>query len=219
MSLLERLEPWSGAAGIRGEARSVLNELKRQIEKAERLGDKVPPDTSPEKLTPEQKAELDRAAVGDERVAERGRALVEKMNRLAVEKDAAVRAKLDLADRKDAEAQAKRQQAVEARPGSDEQTSLARKADDLAGEAKQTRESAEDMKREADALRNAATAGNAEQLKEQLRAAGQLTRQNQPSRAAAEQQAAAANLERMLAALEEQKADDERPADQPAQGR
>jgi myosin heavy subunit len=50
--------------------------------------------------------------------------------------------------------------------------------------------------------------GNSEQLKEQLRAAGQLTRQNQTSRAANEQRAAAANLERMLTALEEQKADD-----------
>ena len=208
MSLLERLEPWSGAAGIRGEARSVLNDLNRQTEKAEKLGDKVPPDTSPEALTPEQKAELDKAAVGDDRVAERGRALVEKMNRLAIEKDAAVRAKLELADRKDAEAQAKRAEAANARPGSEEQKALNRQADDLAGEAKQTRESAEDMKREADALRNAATAGNAEQLKEQLRAAGRLTRQNQPSRAAAEQKAAAGNLEKMLNALEEQKADD-----------
>jgi hypothetical protein len=208
MSLLERLEPWSGAAGIRGETRSVLNELNRQIEKAEKLGDKVPPDTSADKLTPDQKAELDKAAVGDDRVAERGRALVEKMNRLAIEKDAAVRAKLELADRKDAEAQAKREQASQARPGSEEQKALNRQADDLAGEARQTRESAEDMKREADALRNAATAGNAEQLKDQLRSAGQLTRQNQPSRAVAEQKAAAGNLEQMLNALEEQRADD-----------
>jgi hypothetical protein len=57
-------------------------------------------------------------------------------------------------------------------------------------------------------LRNAATTGNAEQLKEQLRSAGQRTRQNQPSQAAATQQAAAANLEKMLKALEEQQADD-----------
>lgn len=208
MSLLERLEPWSGAAAIRGEARSVLNELKRQMNKADRLGEKVPPDTSPERLTPEQKAELDKATVGDDRLAERGRALVERMNRLAVEKDAAVRAKLDLADRKDAEALAKRQQAATARPESEEQKALTRQADDLTAEAAQSREAAEDMKREADALRNAATAGNAEQLKEQLRAAGRLTRQNQPSRAAAEQKAAEANLEQMLNALEEQQADD-----------
>jgi hypothetical protein len=208
MSLLERLEPWSGAAGIRGEARSVLNETRRQVDKAEKLPEKVPADTSPEKLTPEQKAELDKAALSDDRVAERGRALVEKMNRLAIEKDAAVNAKLELADRKDAEAQAKRQQANNAPAGSEEQKGLNRQADDLAAEAKATRESAEDMKREADALRNAATAGNAEQLKEQLRSAGQLTRQNQPSRAATEQKAATANLERMLNALEEQKADD-----------
>ena len=208
LSLMERLEPWSGAAGIRGEARSVLNELKRQMEKGDKLPDKVPPDTAPAQLTPEQKAELDREAVGDDRVAERGRALVEKLNRLAIKKDAAVRAKFDLADRKDAEAAAKRQQASQAQPGSEEQKSLNRQADELAGEARQSRESAEDMQREAEALRNAATAGNAEQLKQQLRNVGQFTRQNQPSRAAAEQKAAAANLERMLNALEEQQADD-----------
>jgi hypothetical protein len=208
MSLLERLEPWSGAAGVRGEARSVLNDLNRQAARADKLPEKVPPDVSPEKLTPEQKAELDKAAVGDDRVAERGRALVEKMNRLAIEKDAAVRAKLELADKKDAEAAAKRHQAEAAQPGSEEQKAMNRQADDLAGEAKATRESAEDVKREADALRNAATAGNAEQLKEQMRNAGLHTRQNQPSRAADEQRAAANNLERMLNALEEQKADD-----------
>ena len=101
MSLLERLEPWSGAAAIRGEARSVLNELKRQIDKAEQARRRgAAGHVAREADSPEQKAELDKAAVGDDRVAERGRALVEKMNRLAIEKDAAVRAKLELADRR-----------------------------------------------------------------------------------------------------------------------
>ena len=45
-------------------------------------------------------------------------------------------------------------------------------------------------------------------MKRQLRDAGQLTRQNQTGRAADERKAAAANLEKMLNALEEQKADD-----------
>jgi hypothetical protein len=208
LSLLERLEPWSGAAGVRGEARSVLNDVKRQIEKRDANAGKTPSEMSPEKLTPEQKAELDRSAIGDDRVAERGRQMVEKMNRLAIEKDAAVRSKLEFADRKDAEAQAKRAEAKNAPAGSDAQKGLNRQADDAAAEAKQAREAAEDLQREADALRNAATAGNAEELKEQLRAAGQFTRQNQPSRAAAEQKAAAGNLEKMLNALEEQKAED-----------
>jgi hypothetical protein len=208
MSLMERLEPWSGAAGIRGEARSVLNELKRQAEKGDKLGDKVPPDTAPDKLTPDQKAELDKSAVGDDRVAERGRQLVEKMNRLAVEKDAAVRSKMELAERKDSEAAAARAKAAQAPPGSEEQKALNRQADESVAEARQSREAAEDLKREADALRDAATAGNVEQFKEQLRSAGQLTRQNQPSRGAAEQRAAAANLEKLLNSLEEQKADD-----------
>jgi len=208
LSLLERLEPWSGAGEIRGEARSVLNDLKRQMEKGQRLGQQVPPDIPPDKLAPDQKAEVERAAVGDDRLAERGRQLVEKMNRLAVEKDAAVRAKVDAADRKDAEARARRAQAADLPPTSPDRRELGRQADDLESEARQSREAAEDLKREAEALRNAAMTGNSEQLKEQLRAAGQLTRQNQTSRAANEQRAAAANLERMLAALEEQKADD-----------
>ena len=208
LSLLERLEPWSGAGEIRGEARSVLNDTRRQIENNNKLGAKLPTEAQPDKLTPEQKAELDRAAVNDDRLAERGRQLVEKMNRLAVEKDAAAQAKLDLANAKDAEAAAKRAEAKQNPAGSPEQKSLGRQADDLTAEAKQSREAAADLKREADALRNAATAGNAEQLKDQLRNAGQFTRQNQTSQATASQRAAAANLEKMLNALEEQQADD-----------
>jgi hypothetical protein len=208
LSLLERLEPWAGAGEVRGDARSVLNEVKRQIDKNDKLGDKVPPNTAPDKLTPDQKAELDRAATGDDRIAEHARQLIEKMNRLAVEKEAATNAKLELADKKNAEAAAKRAEAKEHPAGSVEQKALNRLADELANEAKQSREAAADLKREADALRNAATAGNTEQLKNQLRDAGQFTRQNQTGRATEQQRAAATNLEKMLNALEEQKADD-----------
>jgi hypothetical protein len=208
LSLLERLEPWSGAGEVRGEARSVLNDTKRQIEKGAQLGSTVPPDAPPEKLNPQQKAELDRAAVGDDRIAERGRQLVEKMNRLAVEKEAAANAKLELADQKDAQAKAAKTEASKHPAGSVEQKAMLRAAEDLAAEAKQSRESAADLKREADALRNAATAGNSEQLKEQLRSAGQARRQNQSGQATAAQKAAAANLEKMLNALEEQQAED-----------
>src|SRR5262249_20054018 len=160
----------------------VLNELKRQIEKGERGG--VPPDTPPDKLTPEQKAELERTGVNNDRVAERGRDFIEKMNRLAVEKDAAVQKKLDHGKEKELQAALAREGAGKNPKGSEENRRLPREADDLAAEAKQSRDAAEDLKREADALRNAATAGNTEQLKEQLRQAGQLTRQNQTSRAA-----------------------------------
>jgi hypothetical protein len=208
LSLLERLEPWSGAGEIRGEARSVLSETKRQIEKRSELGAKQPTEVPAEKLTPEQKAELDRAAVADDRLAERGRQFVEKMNRFAVEKDAAAAAKLELADKKDADAAAKRAEAMEHPDGSPEQKALNRAADELASEAKSSREAAADLKREADALRNAATVGNSEELKDQLRAAGQFTRQNQTGAASAAQKAAAANLEKMLNALEEQQTED-----------
>lgn len=204
--LLERLEPWSGAGEIRGEARSVLGELKRGIEKGETPN--VPAGTPPEKLTPEQKAELERSAIAKDRTAERGRQLVEKMTRLATEKEAAAADKIDLATKKDAEAEAKRAEAGKQPPGSDEARRAQREADELASDAKQARGAAEELKREADALRKAAIAGNAEELKEQLRQSGQFTRQNQLNRANAEQQAAAGNLERMLNALEDQKAQD-----------
>ena len=207
-SLLERLEPWSGVGEIRGEARGVLNELKRQIDKGQRLNQAVPPDTAPDKFTPEQRAEFDNAATGADRLAERGRQLIEKMNRLAVEKDATVQSKLEQAERKEAEAKAKRADADRAPAGSHERKALAREADDLAAEAKDLRTAAEDLKREADTLRTAATAGNSEETKEQLRSVGDFTRQNQTSRAAAEQKAAAANLGRMLNSLEEQQAED-----------
>ncbi len=206
-SLIEQLEPWSGAGQIRGEARGLLGEIKRQIEKAERTAEKTP-EGSPEQLTPEQKGELEKNGLTDDRIAERGRQLVEKMNRLAVEKDAAVANKLDLAAKKGAEAEAKRNEAKGQPAGSAESKRLNREATELDADAKQARDAAEDIKREADALRNAATAGNAEQLKEQLRQAGGLTRQNQPGRAANEQKAAAANLEKLLNSLDEQKAQD-----------
>jgi hypothetical protein len=208
LSLLEKLEPWSGAGEIRGETRSVLNDLKRQMERNGKLPEKVPPDSPPQQLTPEQKTELDRAAVGDERVAERGRQLVERMNRLAVEKEAAGAAKLEQADRKDLEAKAKQAEANAQPAGSDARKNLNRVADELGDEAKQTREAAADLKREADSLKNAATLGNSEELKDQLRRVGPLTRENQGGRAANEQKAAAANLERMLNTLEEQQAED-----------
>jgi hypothetical protein len=207
LALVERLEPWSGAGEVRGEVRSVLNELRRRLE-AGPAARQVPPDVPPDALAPDQKAELDRAAAGDERLAERGRQVVEKMNRLAVEKEAAARAKLDQAGRTEADAQARRAAAGQAPAGSPERADLTRQAEDLDAEAAQSREVAGDLQREADALRKAAAAGNSEELKEQLRAAAQLTRQNRTSQAAAEQRAAAANLERMLNALEEQRADD-----------
>lgn len=206
-ALLERLEPWSGAGAIRGEARGLLGDLKRQIEKAEKA-DGAAADTPPDKLTPEQKADLERTGVNNDRAAERGRDLVEKMNRLAVEKDAAVQKKLDHAKDKDLQEAHAKERASQHPMGSDERKRLTREADDLAAEAKQSRESAEDLKREADALRAAATAGNTEQLKEQLRQAGQLTRQNQTSRATAGQKAAAGNLEKLLNSLDEQKEQD-----------
>jgi hypothetical protein len=208
LSLLERLEPWSGIGEIRGETRGVLNDLKRQLEAGQKLDHAVPPETSPEKLTPEQKAELDKAAVGNDRLAERGRQLIEKLNRLAVEKDAAVQSKFDLAHRKAAEAKAKQAEADRAPMGSEDRRALTRDAEDLAAEAKDLRVAAEELQREAEALRKAATAGNTEQVKDQLRAATDLTRQNQTGRAASEQKAAAANLEKMLGALEEQQAED-----------
>ena len=208
LSLLERLEPWSGTGEIRGETRGVLNDLKRQMESGQKLGQSVPPESSPDKLTPDQKAELDKAAVGNERLAERGRQLIEKLNRLAVEKDAAVRAKFDLAKSKAGEARSKQAAADRSPMGSEERKALTRDAEDLAAEAKNLRAAAEELQRETDALRNAATAGNTEQVKDQLRAATDLTRQNQIGRAASEQKGAAANMEKMLGALEEQQAED-----------
>src|SRR5262245_19352648 len=208
LSLLERLEPWSGAGEIRGEARSLLNDLKRQMEKGRQLAVRVPDDIPPDRLTPDQKAELDRAAVGDDRLGERGRQLIEKLNRLAVEKDAALRDKLDFAEKKDAEAKAKRAQAGREPKGSAVQKELNRNADELSAQARQSRDAAANLQREAEALRNAATVGNTEQIKEQLRRAGQFTRQNQTSRAANEQRAAAGNLEKLLNSLEEQSAAD-----------
>ena len=97
-SLLERLEPWSGAGEMRGEARSILSELRRQIELLQQMQAAQKPGVVGEKrndLTPEIRNELDRAAVRPERLAERVRQLLEKIDRLVEDKQKVLKDKLE----------------------------------------------------------------------------------------------------------------------------
>jgi hypothetical protein len=96
-SLLDRLEPWSGAGEARGEARSIVAELRKQYEQLKQMLQRQKPGTAGSKrddLSEAQRAELDRAALPPERSAERIRQLFDKLEQMANDKDKAIKDKL-----------------------------------------------------------------------------------------------------------------------------
>ncbi len=118
--LLERLEPCSGASENSRRSPFVLGELKR-VHREGRNAERTSGHAPPEKLTPEQKAELERSAIRQGSQPRAWSATREKMTRLATEKDAAVRGqKSTWPRRRTPRAEAKRAEAGKQPPGSDE---------------------------------------------------------------------------------------------------
>ena len=222
-AIQERLEPWSGAAEVRGEARMLLAEVKRAADQLRRPG-KLPRGDRPEQVrNPDQRGELERSALRQERLAERGRQLVEKVGRLLFDKDGAAQARRDTADLYEQEAAHAAAQAELEQPDSPAQLALNRQAEALRDEAQHLRESAEALQAESAALQRALLEGNGEELKRQLAGAADRLKQNQPGNAADLLRRADANLpdapsdavrnlERLIEALEEQQRDPERLA-------
>jgi hypothetical protein len=202
-ALLERLEPWSAASEVRGEARSLLGELRRASEQSRRLEGTIPLGAKLDRLTPEQRAELEKAAARQDRLAEEGRQLTEKLDRITNERDQSARERLDLAERNEREANSKAAEADAAEKGSPESRALRRAADDLRAAAEQARQAGEALRNEADALAKAAEAAEGEKLGQALRQAASDLRNNNSGRAGQMQEAAAGNLQRMIDALNE----------------
>jgi hypothetical protein len=181
--LIERLEPGSGSGEIRGEARGLLSDLKKQMEAENRNTD------SPMKPN-DAKTAQEKLAADAEKVADRGRQLIERMQRLADEKASAAESKQTKAD-------------LLKRQADDLANSDPDKANDLRQEAANLKASAEELRSEADALRRAAQAGETEQLKSQLRSAAEAMQQGKSRQAAAEHATAAKQVEKVLGSLEE----------------
>lgn len=201
--LIERLEPWSGAGEIRGEARNLASDLKKAAEQARQLADRVPDKTVKEQLDPTAKAELERSISQAERVNDQARQFVEKLNRLAIEKEQSAQEKRLQAEQLQSKANALRTQAENADKDSPEQRQLSNQANTTQRDAMELKEAAEELQREANALRQAAQAGNTEELKEQLRTAANAAKQNQLNQTANQQAAAKENVERLLKSLQD----------------
>jgi hypothetical protein len=89
--LTRRLEPWTNSHEIKGEARQLLEEQKRLEAESEKLNEKGQKEgfagKLPSELTPAQKAELENIQNGQQKVEERTRQLMEKMGRVASQRE------------------------------------------------------------------------------------------------------------------------------------
>ncbi len=88
--MLKKMEPWSSTREVKGEARQLLEAQQRLEDEVEAL--KKQEDmlgTSRDKLTPEQKAQIDNAVAAQQKLRERMDQLTEKMRRLSEDRKAA----------------------------------------------------------------------------------------------------------------------------------
>lgn len=86
--LLNRLEPWSSSREIKGEASKILQDEKELQQKVENLQNQGFPREEPARLTERQRGELDEMKAAQQRLEERTRQLLDKMKRLAEERNA-----------------------------------------------------------------------------------------------------------------------------------
>ncbi|MFL5342698.1 MAG: hypothetical protein ACJ8F7_21405, partial [Gemmataceae bacterium] len=218
-SLLQRLEPWSGANEIRGETRAALSEQEKLNDQTGKLEQDLPAGQERATLTPQQQEQLDRAAARQEALAGQISELLNKLDRVAKEKDDQEKARSAEADKLDAAA-AERERLAEQTPDARHKDELAREAQKMRTEAQDKRESAANLKKEAQALKDAAKAGNQqskpdeqpagsqEKLDASAKEAARNLQQNKLGEARQRQEQTAKTLGKMLDALEERRRDD-----------
>ena len=202
-NLLDLLGRWGDAAEIRGEARMLRDAAVRGAAAADKLGEKVPPGKPAEGLTPEQRAELERAAGKADGLAEGTAKLIERAGRLASDKEAQAAADRAAADAKDIAAADATGDAAAQPAGSPERKAGNAKAEALKGEAATARAAADRGAAEAEALRKAVQAAGGQALPDDLRRAADAARANKQSAAAAGQRSAADRLDKLSAELAE----------------
>ena len=182
MSLLERLEPWSGAGEARGEARSILSEMRAQARLLDelRLNQKSAiSGAKRDELPAEIRDELERSAVRPERLGDRVRGLLEKAERIICDKESALEEKLNLMRQKLADANAKEDAANKLPKGTVEQRALREQAANTRDDAEVHRAAADALKTEIDTLRSALKRAGVEELRQDVQGIPERIRNNQ----------------------------------------
>jgi hypothetical protein len=85
--LLKLLEPWSSTREVKSLAKSILQDQQQLTAQTENLSKQVPAGAERADLKPQERAELDRGAELQNKLAERTSGLLEKMQRLARERE------------------------------------------------------------------------------------------------------------------------------------
>lgn len=185
---LRKLEQWAGAGEVSGQARELRKQLDKLNQDIEKLTSQLPVGKSTEKLTPNERQQLEQQAGRLDQLARQADELVAKLGRMA--EDKAQKADELAAKQSDTMDQAA-------------QTDDPQKAMELQSAADELAEAAQQARSEAGALRQAAAEAGGLALPEDLRSAAETLRKNQPGRSAGHRLEAANRLDRLSDTLNE----------------
>jgi hypothetical protein len=202
--LIDLLSQWGDAGAIRGDARLLRDSVLREAANADKLPEKVPAGKPPDKLPPEQRAELDRAAAKLDRLADQSNGLLGRAAQLASEKDKQADDAFAAAQKKEREADELRKKAAAMPPGTPQRNEREAKAANLREEAGEIKTAGDRAKAEASALRQAVENAGGQALPDDLRKSAEAMRANRQGESAAKDRSAADRLERLAASLAEQ---------------
>ncbi len=213
--LLQRMEPWSGANEVRGETRALLNEQEKVNQQTADLEQKLPPGSQRERLQDQQRADLDRTASRQQALSDQAKQLLDKMERLAKEKEAQSHERLKEAEKLESQSKDNQQKAEQSK-GTPQERQARTDAQKQREQAQEQRQSAEDLQREADALKEAAKTGRQEltqsnagaNQQSKMQQASQDVKENKLGEARQKQQESAKTMQKMLDRLEERRTDD-----------
>ena len=183
---IEDLEPWASANELRSDIRTLKNAIERAVADAAKQAERRPAGQALEKLTPQDRAGIERSAAELEKAATDGAKAISKTERIAQEKRQQATALNALADQKSRDA--KSEPAAEA-------------------EALALREKAKQAESEAKALDKAAETAGKRGLTDDLRNAAEAQRRNRPGEAGVAAQKAVDRLEKMTKELSDEKSE------------
>ena len=206
-NILDVLSQWGGAGQVRGEARVLRDNVKREAANTEAIPEKVTPGKAPADLTPQQRQELDKLAGKLDLLGEAATQLLGRAGKFAAEKEAAAAEAKAAAAAKDEEAAELRKKAAASPPGSDDEKQARARADAAREAAAELNRAAERAEAEAAALRRAESAAGGQSLPDELRRAADAARNNRPGEAANQERSAAARLDRFADSLTEKQDD------------
>lgn len=204
---LEQLERWAGAGELRGDVRSVKDQVAKAGDAAGKAADPIPDGKAPEQLAPQERAGLNRAAEKFEQAANEASGVVAKAGRVADEKAKAAEGLKERAAAKQAAADQAAAEAAAQPAGSAAAKDAAARAAALKAEADALKAAADRAAAEADALRKAVAKSGGQAIPEDLRRAAEATRQNRPGAAAEARAAAETRLDTMRDQLAERRED------------